>query len=117
MSNDKYAYSLDSETYVGTYDSIDEARLEASCFDDHKTIWVGTIVKPDIAKLTNIDYLLQYIEESVSDEMDWFGYDDELININDKALFEVKIKTAIREHITTNYFSVENANEYQNKLE
>ena len=65
-------------------------------------------------QLINIDYLVEHIEDSISFEMDWLDFDDdELININDKALFEVKIKDAISEHIITNYFSVENANEYQ----
>ncbi|KKM75964.1 hypothetical protein LCGC14_1384990 [marine sediment metagenome] len=116
MNNDKYAYSLDSETYVGSYDSVDEARIEASCFDDCKAIWVGTIVKPDPAESISVDWIIEQIDEEIEDEFEWLNYTGAVIDVTDRALCESKIKKTISEHITTKVFSVENVNEYQNVL-
>lgn len=114
MSNDKYAYSLDGETYVGTFDSIDDARIEASYHDDIDTVWIGTIVYPDPGESISIDRIIEQIEEDIGDGFEWLNFTGGVIDVTDRALFESKIKTAIREHITTKVFSVENSKEFNN---
>ncbi len=112
----QYAYSLDGETYVGYYDSIDNARQAASCYDEYKSIWVGTIVKPDPAESISIDRIIEQIEEDIEDEFEWLNYTGAVIDVTDRALFESKIKKTISEHVTAKVFSVENVKEYQNVL-
>lgn len=112
MCKVQYAYSIDGETYVGTYDSINEARLEASCYDEYKTIWVGTIAHPDPAEGVSVDWIIEHIEENIGDEFWWLDVDD-FIDVTDIDVFESKIKTAIREHITPKVFSVKNTIEYK----
>ena len=112
MCKKQYAYSLDGETFMGTFDSIDEARIEAATYDKYKTIWVGTIAYPDPADYICIDRLIEQIEENLNDDFWWLDCD--VKKTIDKDTFESKIKTAVREHIKPKVFSVENSNEYQN---
>ncbi len=108
---DKYAYSIDEESYDGEFETMDAAIAEGfACHEDCDVLWIGKIVIPEIKQFVHAEKILEMIAEYTCEDhgeyaQEWF---DSMRDHNEKhEELETIISEWINEHHPITFFSVE----------
>jgi len=112
----KYCYSYDEERYHGSFDSREEALVEARGDDTDRRVWTAEVVPAErtiatIATFRIGDLALEAVEEDLGDEI---PSDDRILEYSDanaKDLGRVILQWIIA-NVPTSAFTVDNVVEH-----
>lgn len=117
----KYAHSIDGELYLGAFETERDAALAGAEHHEemtpHSVVYVGRLVRPDIAKLINGYSILENIGERAYDEYGeaadgWLcgsPRSEKTINV---AAIEKAIADYIAEHEPPEFYGIEDIREF-----
>lgn len=113
---DQWAYSTDEEHYHGEFDTkegaIQEATDEVQGVEETR-IWVAKTDPPDITNHFDGNIFIERLaEDLMENELAFVDLAPcDLITVDDKSKFEEEIKAVIKNHLSTAFWGVRDAEE------